>query len=58
MRAWFQENPGEWLEYPDLVVKFGFKDLAVAKQAVYVLKAEGLLKSGFVVYANPDRPRA
>lgn len=56
LRSWFKQNPGEWLTYPDIVLKFGFKDIACAKQGVYVLKHEGVLKSGHVIYSDPDRP--
>lgn len=57
LRNWLQANPHEWLTYSDLVLKFGFKNIDVAKQAVYVLKREGLVCSETVVFADPERPK-
>lgn len=56
-RRWLIANPGEYLTYPDLVTMFGFKNRASAKQGIYVLKHEGLVKSELVIYADPERPR-
>lgn len=56
-RRWLLANPGEYLAYEDLVTMFGFKTVASAKQAIYVLKMEGLVRSERVVYADPERPR-
>lgn len=58
LRSWFEANPGEQLTYDDLVVKFAFGSRKSAKQAVCVLKTEGLLRTDVFVYADPERPRA
>lgn len=59
MRAYFSDpaNSGEYLTYQDVVTKFGFSNIDVAKQAVYSLKNEGLVRSERVVFADPERPR-
>lgn len=57
MRSWFKANPGEHLNYDDLMSRFGFKTRAGAKQAVYMLKMEGLVRSDFMIVSDPERPR-
>ena len=59
MREFFKnpENAGETLNYADLVTKFDFADRKQAKQAVYILKMEGLLCSEHLVFVDPERPR-
>lgn len=57
MRSWFRANPGEHLNYDDLVQRFGFKTKAGAKQAVYRLKTEGLVRCDFLIFSDPERPR-
>ena len=56
-RTWFEGNPGEHLTLQDMVSKFGFSSAAVARQAVYMLKHEGLVESQHIVFTSPDRPR-
>ena len=57
MRRWFLANPGEYLTYPDMMIKFGIESEKVAKQMVYLLKLEGVVSSERVVYTDPERPR-
>lgn len=56
-REWFKANPGEYLTIPDMVEKFGFSGRKTAAQTVHLLRHEGLLKTAFVVFADPERPR-
>lgn len=57
MRQWFAENPGEYLTLADVVKRFGCKNIAVARQHVRTLKAEGLVQCERYVFADPERPR-
>lgn len=56
-REWFKDNPGEYLTVPDMVEKFGFSSRRTASQTVHMLKQEGIVKSAWVLFADPDRPR-
>lgn len=56
-REWFKSNPGEYLTIPDMVSKFGFSSKRTASQTVHMLKQEGIVKSAWVMFADPDRPR-
>lgn len=56
-RDWFKANPGEYLTIPDMVEKFGFSSKRTASQTVHLLKQEGIVKSAYVLFSDPDRPR-
>lgn len=56
-RQWFRDNPSEFLTIEDCVQKFGFSTNHAARQSIYLLRQEGLLRSAHVVFADPDRPR-
>ena len=56
VRAFFSANPDEMMSHDDIMAKFGVTK-PQAYRLIDRLRDEGMLKSGVLVWLDPDRPR-